>query len=83
VRIRVWNAYASNNSGSYTIVGRFESDESAAQVAAELLGLAKAQSAWVAANGPQPSPLAAFATSNGLSTYEGMAGGDDWPTYSQ
>ena len=54
MRIRIWNAYASNNSGSYTIVGRFESDESAAKLAAELLAVVKAQSAWAAANGGQP-----------------------------
>ena len=29
MRIRVWNAYASNNSGSYAIVGRFASDQAA------------------------------------------------------
>jgi len=83
MRIRIWNAYASNNSGSYTIVGRFESDESAAKVAAELLAVVKAQSAWAAANGGQPSPLMTFATDSGLSTYEGMGGDDDWPEYGQ
>jgi hypothetical protein len=44
----------------------------------------KAHSAWVTAGGTdQPSPLAAFAEKNGLSTYEGIGAGDDWPTYSQ
>jgi hypothetical protein len=83
MRIRVWNAYASNNSGSYTIVGRFGSDEAASKVAAELLALVKAQSAWGAAQADQPTPLATFAQQNGLSSYEGMGAGEDWPEYSQ
>jgi hypothetical protein len=84
MKIRVWNAFASNNSGSYTIVGRFNSDELAAAVAAELLDLVKAHSAWVAAGGDQqPSPLAAFVQKNRLSSYERIGAGDDWPTYSQ
>jgi hypothetical protein len=84
MKIRIWNAFASNNSGSYTIVGRFNSDEVAAKVAAELLDVVKAHSGWVAAGGDQqPSPLAAFVEKNRLSSYEGMGAGDDWPTYSQ
>jgi hypothetical protein len=83
MRIRVWNAFASNNSGSYTIVGRFESDEAAAGAAAELVALVKAQSAWLAANRTGPSPLEEFAARNGFSSYEGMGSGDDWPEYSQ
>jgi len=83
VRIRVWNAYASNNSGSYTIAGRFDSGDAAAKVAAELLALVKAQSAWAAGNGARPSPLATFAQKNGLSAYEGMGEDDDWPEHTQ
>jgi hypothetical protein len=83
MRIRIWNAYASNNSGSYTIVGRFNSDDAAAKVAAELLALVKAQCSWAAANDGKPSPLVTFAEKNGLSSYAGMGARDDWPEYSQ
>jgi hypothetical protein len=83
MRIRVWNAYASNNSGSYTIVGRFGTPAEATSVAAELLALVKAQSAWAAQTKDQhgPSPLEDFARQNGFSTTDGMA--DEWPQYSQ
>jgi len=83
MRLRIWNAYASNNSGSYTIVGRFDSDEAAAKVATELLALVKAQSAWTAQQADKPTPLVTFARDNGLSSYEGMGAGDDWPEYTQ
>ena len=83
MRIRVWNAYASNNSGSYIIVGRFDSDEFAATVAAELLDLVKAQSAWAKGNGHQPSPLTSFAKKNGLSSHQEPGADQNWPEYSQ
>src|SRR5882724_1071219 len=41
---------------SYTIVGRFNSDEAAAKVAAEPLALVKAQSAWTAQPTDKPTP---------------------------
>lgn len=82
MRIRIWNAFASNNSGSYTIVGRFDSDEAASKVAAELLALVKAQSAWLESHGGQPSPLTTFAKQNGLKSHKEM-GDEDWPEYSQ
>jgi len=83
MRFRVWNAYASNNSGSYTIVGRFRTASEATGVASELLALVKAQSAWAAQNADPHarSPLEDFAQKNGLSTPSGNA--DEWPQYSQ
>ena len=83
MRIRIWNAFASNNSGSYTIVGRFESQESAAKVAAELLALVKAQSAWAQSNQSQPSPLTVFAMKNRLSSQQEPGADGNWREYSQ
>jgi hypothetical protein len=83
MRIRIWNAFASNNSGSYTIVGRFDSHESAAKVASEMLALVKAQSAWVENHSSQPSPLTVFAKKNGLNSHLGPGADADWPEYSQ
>jgi hypothetical protein len=86
MKIRVWNAYASNNSGSYTIVGRLPSDEVAAEVAAALAKLIDAHAAWRASPASeQPSresPLAAFCRAEGLPWRDGQDGWDDWPQYS-
>ncbi|PTL75808.1 hypothetical protein [Vitiosangium sp. GDMCC 1.1324] len=46
MRIHLWNAFASNNSGSFTIVGRFPSEELARQVAAELSEVLSAHAKW-------------------------------------
>ncbi len=83
MRIRVWNSFASNNSGSYTIVGRFDSHESAADAAAELLALVKAQSDWAKDNGSEPSPLTSFAKKNGLASHQEPGADQNWPEYSQ
>jgi hypothetical protein len=74
VRIHLWNAFASNNSGSYIIVGRFPTEEQAARVAAELSGVLAAQSAWLAERRrlgretppEEPSPFRAFTQANSL-----------------
>jgi hypothetical protein len=82
MRIRTWNAFASNNSGSYVIVGRFPSEALASDVAAELREVALAHSAWLDAHDDRESagsPLAAYATKLGLA-YEPSY--DDWPQYS-
>lgn len=85
MRVRVWNAFASNNSGSYSIVGSFPSPEVAEAVAAELLPVVRAHSEWALtgsdewrpnAAGPF-SPLGRWATEHGL-----QWGGDaeeEWP----
>ncbi|MFY0562607.1 hypothetical protein ACN28E_02090 [Archangium lansingense] len=83
MRIHVWNAFASNNSGSYTIVGRFPSEELAAQVAAELSEVLVEQVRWRRTpgarwngEGPEPetpSPLRAFTQTHSLTQT-----GADW-----
>lgn len=80
MRIRIWNAFASNNSGSYVIVGRFPTVELAKQVADELLEVAKAESAWFESPGTGRSPLAAYAERHGVRDVS--LAGDDWPEYS-
>src|SRR5690242_18609473 len=86
MRARIWNAYASNNSGSYTIVGALPSEEVAHEVAVELSAMIKAHAAWLAAERGQAdnpeSPLAAFCRTHGLSWSSGDGEGDDWPEYS-
>ncbi|WPB77022.1 hypothetical protein KYC5002_49590 [Archangium violaceum] len=63
MRIHVWNAFASNNSGSYTIVGRFPTEELAARVAAELSQVLEEHERWRRSPGSRledpenPSPL--------------------------
>ncbi len=89
MRIRVWNAFASNNSGSYVIVGSFPTAALASEVAAELLAVAKAQSAWLDARDRVPAaertneaaPLTAYAAQHGIA-YDTLAYGDDWPEHS-
>ena len=86
MRIRVWTAFASNNSGSYVIVGSFPSAELAAEVAGELRSVAAAHHAWKTAEEtatpkPGPSPLAAYAGTLGIAHADGV-GDDDWPQYS-
>jgi hypothetical protein len=76
--IRIWNAFASNNSGSYVIVGSFASEQVAAEVAAELLELARAQSAWME-KGERPSPLDALADKLGAPHEEPY---ETWPEHS-
>lgn len=87
MRIRIWNAFASNNSGSYVIVGNFRSEERASEVAAELLDVAKAHSAWRAEHGHEEavagaplSPIDAFARRHGIPLEDGE---EDWPQYSK
>ena len=84
MRIRIWNAFASNNSGSYVIVGSFPSEDRAAEVAAELREVARAHSAWLAVYDPPPSPpspLAQYAARHGV-PYDDAELGEDWPQHS-
>ncbi len=65
----MWNAFASNNSGSYSIVGSFPSAERAEQVAAELLtGSGK----LLSQTGEHPRALIDKVTSPGGTTIEGV-----------
>ena len=73
MKIHVWNAFASNNSGSYTVVGAFNDAEAAARVAEELSQVSTAHEAWAQAGmqtgfgrAPRPSPLEDFVVRNGL-----------------
>jgi hypothetical protein len=47
VKIKIWQAFASNNSGSYTIVGSFGTPEQAAEVAAALREMAERHTVWL------------------------------------
>jgi hypothetical protein len=76
VKIHLWNAFASNNSGSYTIVGRFPTEELAARVAAELSAVLEAHERW--RRSPESrhedperlSPLRAFTQAHSLTQSE-------------
>jgi len=86
VRIRVWTAFASNNSGSYTIVGRFAEAERAAEVAAELAEMIAAHTAWHAEHmyeDSEDSPIVAFARARGLAATAALGAGDEWPQYGE
>ena len=74
MQIALWNAYASNNSGSYTIIGRFADAATPAELAKRLEPVLKAQSA---AQGNGESPLRVFAASEGVPLDEHF----DWPEY--
>lgn len=77
MRVRTWNAYASNNSGSYTIVGSLPSEQVASELAAELAAMCAAHAEWT---GPfEGSPLMQLCRKYSLG-YEGT-NGDDWPEY--
>src|SRR5690606_37887446 len=88
MRIRMWNAFASNNSGSYSIVGSFPSAERAEQVAAELLPVIQAHSEWMntrprwdePAREDSPSPLEQWVVEQGLQ-WSGPSS-EEWPEYS-
>lgn len=88
MRIRIWNSFASNNSGSYTIVGSFDSPELASEIASELAELMRAHAQWLDSEqgpnkqkAPEGSPLAAFVSKHGLHETEDVGTGDDWPQY--
>ncbi|MFY0562606.1 hypothetical protein ACN28E_02085 [Archangium lansingense] len=88
MKIHVWNAFASNNSGSYTIVGRFEKEELAAQAAAELKEVLDAHGVWwekaysAMKEHERPSPLDVFIQKHGLTGGENIGVWDDWPSFS-
>jgi len=80
MQIKIWSAFASNNSGSYTIVGSFPTAEAAAAVAAELAPLIAAQTEWlkIPKDRLASSPLEVLARNNGLVWDHD---GEDWPKY--
>ena len=83
MKVRVWNAYASNNSGSYTIVGELPSREVARETAEELRVMVAAETVWREAWDGKPvppeSPLEAFCKKHALGPTRGW---DDWPEHS-
>ena len=82
MKVRIWNAYASNNSGSYTIVGMLPSEEVAQSVAADLATLIAAHAKWLAtrpAHDANDSPLAVFCREHMLNWEPGFGCGEDWP----
>ncbi|MDI1428468.1 hypothetical protein [Polyangium sorediatum] len=83
MRIYLYQAFASNNSGSYTLVGTFKDEATAEEVARLLAEVSAAHSAWLerprgADDGP--SPLDELVKREGL---RGDKPGrdDDWPLY--
>jgi ribosomal protein L7/L12 len=85
VRIRIYRAFASNNSGSYTLVGSFSTPAAAAEAAAQLQAVCDAHHAWSEAQtGTEEtgSPLDAFIQSQGLvAAAEPPGRDDDWPQH--
>lgn len=84
MRIRIYRAFASNNSGSYTIVGRFESAKLADQFADNIEEVCIAHHDWLGEeHGEQPgeSPLDAFRRKHGLRPDESGHSDNDWPEY--
>lgn len=88
MRLRAWNAFASNNSGSYTIVGRFPDEVTASAVAQELAALVAEHAKWFEAHeyqrweAKEPTPLERFAEAQGIGHREGIGRSDDWPDHS-
>ena len=80
MQIRIWNAYASNNSGSYTLVGSFPSEDEAAKVAAELTPVLQAHTEWIHSEAKAPSPLSLLVSKVGID-WEANRGSDEWPLY--
>lgn len=85
MRIRVWNAFASNNSGSYTLVGSFRSAEEAAAAGAAFRQLIEEQQAWMESDEPSAdatSPVTRFATVHGLAS-AADSNDEAWPQYGE
>lgn len=84
MRIRIYRAFASNNSGSYTLLGSFSTPAAAEHVAAELQALCDAHDDWIEAT-PYPyegqAPLDTFVQANGLSAAEPPGRSDEWPEH--
>jgi ribosomal protein L7/L12 len=83
MRIRLYRAFASNNSGSYTLVGSFRTPEAATEAAALLQRICDEHHAWMEATPyahEGPAPLDAFVVEHGLTPASKPPGReDDWP----
>lgn len=83
MRIRLFTAFASNNSGAYTIVGRFADEATASEVAGLLQRAIDAHDAWHDANEWEtegPAPLDDFVREQGLRAAR-HGRGDEWPSH--
>ncbi len=89
MKVRVYQAFASNNSGSYVLMGSFREVATATSVKAELERVFAAHQAWRdAANDPdgrpppqETSPLHTWASAAGLASDPSDGADDDWPQY--
>lgn len=87
MKVQVWNAFASNNSGSYTLVGYFPDEALAADVAGELARVAAEHDAWMLErrergwDGAPPSPLELFMQRHALTPASVSGPESDWPEY--
>lgn len=85
MRIRLFTAFASNNSGAYTIVGRFADEAVAAEVAALLQRAIDAHDAWHRAHEWEEegeAPLDDLVREQGLRAAR-HGRGDEWPSYAR
>lgn len=73
-QVRVYSAFASNNSGSYTLLGMFQTSERAAEIAALLTRLAADMEA-----AGEDNPLRELLASAGIDAPENVGKTDDWP----
>lgn len=83
MRIRIYSAFASNNSGSYTIVGSFRDAAAAEEVARMIQEVCAAHHEWHETHAwaqDGDSPLDAFARREGLRA-ERPGRGEEWPNH--
>lgn len=81
--VRVYSTFASNNSGSYTLVGAIPDVEAAKALGAELTAVFAEHGAWREDEKRElPSPLHRFAERLGLVVEDGVDPNDDsWPSH--
>jgi len=85
MRIRCFTAFASNNSGAYTLVGRFADAATAEEVARLLQQASDDHNAWHEQNTWEengPAPLDAFVKAQGLRDAR-HGRGDAWPAHGE
>jgi hypothetical protein len=83
MRIRLFVAFASNNSGAYTLVGKFTDDATAEEVARLIEEISVEHLAWIETNPwteDGESPLDRFVARERLRP-EKHGRGDDWPQH--
>jgi ribosomal protein L7/L12 len=79
MRIRIFQAFASNNSGSYTLVGQFCSVADAEEAARILEDVCARESAWHESRAESPSPLEEFASTHALRPFKEDDPDNGWP----